>query len=185
MTTVSVQVRGNEVVARELFFVGDAAVNLRPVWEEVAEYLQDATREQFATEGGRGGDPWAPLNNKYAFSKWRRGESLEMLRATDAMYDELTGKGNSNTAFQFFDEYMTFGSDTPQFAYQQGNEGLGDMPIRLPIQLTEADSRVITGMIMDRIISGAGFYADLKVSPKTGKKYYANRGANGRFAARG
>lgn len=184
MTQVSVQVLGDKVAERELYFIGDRAVELQPAWLEIANFLQEITKEQFATDGARSGDPWEPLSSGYAFAKWRRGERLEILRASDDMYRELTGGSGSEDTAVFHDEFMTFGSNTPEFIYQQGNLGGGHTPVRLPINLTDADVRTITGMVMDRIISGAGLAKDRSVSARTGKKYYSKRNSSGQFAPR-
>jgi hypothetical protein len=78
---------------------------------------------------------------------------------------------------------MVFGSNTPEFVFQQGNTGTGHVPVRLPINFTTADERTITGIIMDTILSGEGYYSDMKRS-SSGRKYYAGRDARGRFKAR-
>jgi hypothetical protein len=174
-------VLGDAVAERELYFIGDRAVDLRPAWLDISGYLQDITKEQFATEGARGGSAWPELNNKYAFSKWNRGERLEILRASDAMYKELTGGTGWENAFEFFDERMEFGSSTPEFRYQQGNEGMGDMPIRQPIVLTDQDVRIISGKIMDRIIFGSGIKQNFSRAA-SGRTYYSRRDNLGRFA---
>lgn len=179
--SVHVEVLGDEVVERTLYFIGDRAVDLRPAWVEISGYMQDVAREQFQSQGARSGHPWEPLSNKYMFWKWNHGQRLEILRAGDKMYDELTGAGNSENASSFHDTYMSFGSNTPEFIFQQGNTGTGNVPVRRPLVLTDADVRTISGMIMDRIISGVGFKQDFSRS-SSGRTYYSKRGAGGRFS---
>lgn len=171
MARAFIQVYGDEVVATELEAIGDRAKSLQPLWPWIFQKLEQIEEEQFATEGSRGGSTWEPLSRETLLRKFRTGQSLDILRATEALYDSLTGGASTHAVRTSGDDWAVFGSTLPQMNFQQDRPVGADYPERLPIDLTEQDRIEISQLMLEYIMGVRG---------RTGR-VLPPRGAGGRF----
>ena len=146
--TISVQITsyGTEILDAELGAIASRAGSLRPIWPEIGDRLERIMEEQFDTEGARGGDIWEPLSHAYLARKFTRGESLETLKRTDAMYDALTGSTPASVRDEGDHSYQ-FGADLDSFRIQQDWNPGNNFPERRPINLTVADGEMIRNLV--------------------------------------
>lgn len=189
---VFVQVHGEKMVEQTLRDVGLAATDMRPVWPTVIGHLEEIERQQFETRGARAGNRWADLDNYYMFRKFLRGQSLEVMKASEDLYQALTSQ-TGDSVRDAHDDYLVFGADLPQFGIHQDPPMDANFKIRYPVDLTEADRIDISNLIMEYVLESVNDAvptkaprgrAAFKTSPKTGRRYYAKRGAGGRFIPR-
>lgn len=172
MARAFVEVYGDEIVATELFDIGDRAGDLTPLWPEIFRRLEVIEKEQFATEGARSGDHWHEQARTTLLRKFRKGQSLELMKATEALYLSLTGETIASVRTSGTDWAM-FGSTLTQFNVQQDRNPSSNFPERLPINLTEVDAFEMAEIMLGYIMGTHG---------KHGIRLPA-RGAGGRFVA--
>jgi len=124
--------------------------DLRSFWPKVVPLFIGWMRQQFDTQGGFGGQPWAPL----AFSTTQRKAALglrpQILQATGAMKDAASRPGRRATA-----RSLTLTIEDPKVGFHQ--EGTDRMPARpliferLPIQaefeLKDAATEYVTDLL--------------------------------------
>lgn len=167
--TAVVEVYGDEMVAEELIQVGSRGADLTPFWPRVVETIQQAEREQFATQGARGPrGPWPELSERWMWHKFQNGMSLEILKATEAMFNALTGMTADSIAEITMDK-LEFGADLPQFGFQQAPGTDAPYPPRYPVDLTDVDIHKITQGITAFI---TGRFAGAEAGVPGGNVYY-------------
>lgn len=127
-----------EEAVKRLTAIRDRLDDLRPAWRTALIYLRRATKEQFASQGGRSGDGWAPLTPAYAARKARIFPGKPILRATDAMFNSLIGQ-TENTVVEFDALEFTYGTRDPKARYHQ--DGTPRMARRRILTVTEEDRR--------------------------------------------
>lgn len=164
---VVIQVRGMEVVVEYLEASAVKAGNMHPIWPSIIRRMEQIESEQFATEGARSGNPWAPLSENYMWGKFKAGLSLDIMRATEALEEALTGPGEGATRYET-DDTLVFGADLPQFAYHQDRPSDAPYPERLPIDLTARDALQFSEMILG-YVAGTVNRAGLRITPGTGR----------------
>lgn len=126
--------------------------NLRPVWRSILAYLQQATIEQFATAGGRSRDKWEPLSPAYAIRKAQVWPGKPILRASDRLFQSLTGR-NQDSIVEIDARSLIWGTSTPYARYHQ--RGTARMPQRKIIVVTKADRRQITALVRAHLANQA------------------------------
>lgn len=151
MARAFVEVYGDELVATELLSIGDRAVNLSPLWPEIFRRLERIEHEQFSTEGARSGEAWPELARTTLLRKFRKGQSLDIMRATEALYLSLTGDTTASVRTSG-DDWALFGSTLTQFNVQQDRNPSSSFPERLPINITEADSLEVAEIMLGYIM---------------------------------
>lgn len=125
---------GEKQFSRELFGLGQRAGNAKPVLTVIAGKMQDANREQFASQGRRASGGWQPL----AASTVKRKGHDTILFDTGDLLDSMI----SDTSFDVSDDYLHFLPPDEQNeigSYHQS--GTRHMPRRRPFELTEQDAR--------------------------------------------
>lgn len=164
---LTIDTYGEELVAQELFGVGDRAVDMTPLWPAMIARFEEIEREQFLSDGARGpGGRWEEVSPDWKDRKWKQGLSLETMRATEALYDALATPSGGGT--RIFTPYsLQFGaSDLIQFRVHQDNDGTQSYPIRNPIDLTPQDVHDFA-MVMLEYVVGTRNAAGAPVHPKT------------------
>lgn len=149
--TVTVEVYGDEIVARELEATAMRALSMEPLWTAIGRRMEEAVAAHFASEGSRSGEPWEPLSNEYMWRKWQQGESLDIMRASEALYNSLTGPGGHSVRAGSADTFV-FGSTLPQFAFHQDRPADAPYPERLPVDFTNADELELADMMLSYIV---------------------------------
>jgi len=151
MARAFIEVYGDEIVAQEMFSTADRAKDMKPFWPAVQDRLHDIEREQFDSMGSRSGNPWPPLAQSTLWQKFREGENLAMMRATDELYNSLTGL-TSHSVRGMGDDYFIFGSTANAMGPQQDHPAGANYPERLPIDLSQQDELEFAEMMLNYII---------------------------------
>ena len=146
------QVAGDKLISRNLLRVGARAVDARPAFKAVADYMIDETEKQFASEGGHASGGWAHLKPITLAGKARRGEDPRILHATHRLVDSLTDRGSADMILETTADELRYGSRVPYAAFHQ--RGTSSMPRRRPIEFTEPAKRNIVKIIQRWVIAG-------------------------------
>jgi phage gpG-like protein len=128
---------------RRLTLYGEQLANWPLLWGEISVALQEAERDWFESEGE---GTWKPLQPDYRARKALLYPGKTILRATDALYDSLTG---SDAAKLVGPEAMEFGTDDPvaQFHY----DGTERMPKRNPIIPISRQREIARGLLAEHV----------------------------------
>jgi len=149
---------GDEIIDRELLRFSERAVSdMRPAYIAIVKDIKDATREQFAQEGGRGtGGAWPALSPEYA--AWKGAQDFSpgtILRATNEMYEALTAEAHPDQVLLIEGQGLTFGatgfSGLKGYWHQQGS---GNLPVRKIFDFTELDKSTWVKQLQRYIVSG-------------------------------
>ena len=119
-----------------------AADSFERAWPKVEKRFNFAMREQFASEGTRGGSRWQPLTSKY--KKWKAAHhpGKPILQLHGDLYRSLTGR-TTDTAYNV--TRKTWQKATTVIYARRQN---AKRPI---IQMTEADAKAFTTIINDEV----------------------------------
>ncbi len=172
--TVAVEVIGSEMLAQELVSAGDRSADLMPYWPNVVRRLEDINEEQFATEGARSGAPWMPNSQEWQWFKFQKGLSLDKYKATDAMYEALTGH-SPHAIRGYSPDSLSFGADLKQFGIHQSS-------IHPPMELTEADEVELAEGMMTYILGTLGAMPAFTLDRAGRKRVPKGQPGAGRFA---
>jgi hypothetical protein len=122
MTDVRITVHAEDA-ERQIRFLALGLSDLRSFWPKVVPLFISWMREQFDSQGGFGGQGWAPL----AFSTVQRKAALglrpQILQATGAMKGAASRPSRSVTS-----RSLTLTIDSPYAGFHQ--EGTSKMPAR-------------------------------------------------------
>lgn len=149
----SIEVFGEEQVNRELMRFHDRVGNARPLFASLAHDLEEIERAQFGSEGARSGHPWAWLQAATVRAKQAKGLALGILRATNALYESLTG--GSGRVREIGTDHLRFGTSDPKATLHQ--RGTVKMPARPVIDFTETDKVAMTKKVQSYIVDGIVF----------------------------
>lgn len=158
--TLSIEVDGQHALDVALDRAADTITDCSKYWPQVADVFYEIEKEQFATEGSRGGTPWAALSPAYAAWKqrWIDRETFDarnrILSLTGALRRSLTSRDLVTESRSFPGEFsggggiyipepesLTLGSSVPYaLAHQRGNPAT-NLPARPPIALKAEDAR--------------------------------------------
>jgi hypothetical protein len=97
--------------------------DLRPFWPLVVPIVTGWWREQFDTEGGFAGRPWAALSPAYAEWKAQKYPGKTILQATGDLRQAASRPSRTSTP-----RSLTLSIDDPKLEYHQ--DGTGRMPAR-------------------------------------------------------
>lgn len=147
----TLDVLGETQVDRAFLRVSDAARNLTPLFERLVKELQEVEKLQFESEGAYGSGGWAELSEATIESKQRRGMDNGILRATNALYNSLTGSG-SGSIVDVSAEWLRYGTAIPYAGFHQSGTSL--MPQRRVVQLPEGERRNLVKIIQQYILTG-------------------------------
>lgn len=149
---LSFLVAGEAQMDRILSRFGDAAEDLSPVYEEIADDFLEIEERQF-TSGGAGSGGWAPLNPRYAARKKGPG----ILRETLALFNSLTRRGAPGAIRRITKDTIELGSSVTSdrgFPYPVAHAlGTSKMPARPPIDLIETDKTRWTKMVQRHLVN--------------------------------
>lgn len=168
-----IEVYGDELVAQELIATGDRAADLTPLWPTVLSRLEEIEREQFDTQGARSGSPWPELSRATLLRKFRKGQNLAIMRASNDLYNSLVGQ-TSHSVRTFGPDWAVFGSTLPEMAFHQDRSPTADYPERLPVDLNQQDALEIADLMLGYVMG---------THSRTGVRL-PSRGAGGRFVSR-
>lgn len=171
--TVIIETYGTELVARELEITGARGGDMRGIWPEIIRRMERMMTEQFATRGLRGREYWPDLSLDWIRRKFQAGMNLNILRATDAMYEALTST-TGDSVREMDSDYLAFGANLPQFRIHQNPPKDANFPTRRPLVFNNRDRNEFAQMMMEwtlGVVNTRGQFID----PSTGR--FASRDA--------
>ena len=137
---------GDQQVSRTLVRISENVQDARPAWEAIADDLQQAESQQFATEGGFGSGGWSPLSPRYAAWKARHYPGAPILVRTGLLRDSLTQRPFGVEDLE--KQRMAVGSDVEHGRFHQRGDGV---PTRKPVELPESTRRQMTQRVQQHI----------------------------------
>lgn len=150
--TVEITALGETHIKRRIMRVGDRAAGSAeavPLWLSVWDDLLLIEQVQFLTQG-RG--KWASLADSTTAEKARKNQPSWIERATEALFQSLTSRGDSDQIKELTGSWMRFGTRLPYAVYQQ--RGTSKMPQRKLIDLKEVERRAIVKSIQLFLLTG-------------------------------
>lgn len=141
----SIETKGVPETVYALHELGVRAGDVRRVSSTVERVFHESERRIF----DRAGPGWPPLAASTRQRKQREGLSPELLRATDALYESLTG-GAGGTELVTRDSFR-FGTSVPYARFHEGGEGV---PRRSLTDLTPNDRKQVTQALERFIVDG-------------------------------
>jgi phage gpG-like protein len=146
------EVLGEVQVDRTFMRMSDAARNLSPMFDKLVKELQDIEKLQFDSEGGYGSGGWQGLAESTIETKKRKGLESEILRATNALMESLTG--GSGSIIEVTDEWLRFGTSLNYAGIHQAGSPKTNLPQRRVMQLPEGERRNIAKIVQRYILTG-------------------------------
>lgn len=125
--------------------------DLTPIWPDVRDYFWEIEKEQFDSEGEKGGSGrWKSLSARYNKQKIKRyGAGKKILEASGTLMKSLTGN-NPGTYYSTTKKEIAVGTTIPYGIYHQRGEG--NLPKREPISLSNDQKRKLSKVIQGSLI---------------------------------
>jgi hypothetical protein len=146
---VGVEVLGDTVISRRFLRIGENASDLSDPFRVILDQFEDWTGEQFESEGGFFGTPWAPLADSTVAQKERAGypQPGQALVATGAL--ALSLQGGPGGVHEVRHDEARWGTTNPNAMYHHGRSRSASNPVpRRPIfELDEARRRWVMGVL--------------------------------------
>lgn len=142
---------GDEQLERELLRFSAYAGSPTPAFHQIASDMRKQIEEQFDTEGRRGSGGWEMIKPSTIAAKAAAGLDPNILRATNALMESLTGSGGDHIE-EVTDDSLLLGSRNPYGKFHQ--KGTAKMPARKPIDFTELDRRGYLRTLQRYIVEG-------------------------------
>lgn len=120
---VDIELHGFDEAERQLRGFAATMLDLRPFWPLVVPLFISWMSDQFESEGGWGGAPWAPLSDEYAEWKLSNSPGTSILIDTGAMRQAASKPSRISTPSS-----LTLTIVDPKIGYHQ--EGTENMPAR-------------------------------------------------------
>jgi phage gpG-like protein len=124
----------------------ESLADQQPALAAIADDFREMIAEQFASQGGAEGTPWAPLAPS---TLRRRRASPSILYATGALLRSLTEPGAAGHVAELEDQSLTLGTRLPYALYHQ--TGTRRLPARPIIVLSEARAERWTEIVRREI----------------------------------
>lgn len=142
MPSVKIDINYDDAqIAKALRQLQEATGNLKPVFEDIGEYLDLSHRERWDREEAPDGTPWEPLSPRYRARKLRKKKPDKILVYDQQLRDTLSYRATRDS--------LEFGSNLIYAASQH----LGREEIKLPARpwlgVSEADRDGILAIIGD------------------------------------
>jgi len=115
--------------------------DLSPLWRGILPYLRRQSELQFSTLGGRSGDEWQELSDRYAQWKAVHYPGQPILKASGEMFRSLIEEGNADTIADVTPGQLDYGTRNPKAGYHQ--TGGGRLPARVVLAVTNEDREAI------------------------------------------
>lgn len=123
MSLLEIELVGFNAAERNLRGFAATMLDLRPFWPLVVPLFVSWMGQQFGTEGGWGGDPWAPLADSTIAEKAAHGGGTSILIDTGAMRRAASQPSRIATPSS-----LTLTITDPKIGYHQ--DGTDKMPAR-------------------------------------------------------
>lgn len=143
-------VLGVEVMNRAFSRLDDQVSDFRSVWPSVAGEFYAIEGEQFDAEGRGKSGKWAALSTAYAKYKAQAFPGLPILRATESLYESMTGPDALDSVYRIDERELVVG--TKREGARAHQTGTRRMPARPIIDLTESDKRRMQKAIQKELV---------------------------------
>lgn len=141
-------VAGDAVFVKGIARFTESCRDFTTMWPEIVEDFQQIELEQFATEGARSGNPWAPLSASYERWKMKNFPSSTTLVLTGEMRMAMT----NGLMVDAEPMRLEMRPSLDKTIYHQ--RGTAHMPKRKVVDLTDSDKarwvRTIQRYLVDR-----------------------------------
>lgn len=144
LVDIEITLQGVGEVSRRLRAKREAMQDLTPAWPAVDEVLRDIARQEFASEGAQGGEPWQGLAPRTQNERRRLGygPAHPILQRTQRLARSLTSlTGDTITVHK--ENYYAFGTAVEYFKYHQSKLPRTRLPRRAMLVLTADDKNEI------------------------------------------
>jgi len=114
---ITIRVRGHVRAANYVGAMGRRAGNLRPIFMIIQQDFRRIQRDQFASQGRRGGGGrWKDISDKWRNYKMSQGFDPRILHMTHALVDSLTKPRARGAYFRIRGDSMAMGTTIPYAA---------------------------------------------------------------------
>jgi len=121
---VTMQIQGEEALLRHLGLLSQFIKTFKPALENIADQIHNEEKQVFSSGGSFDGrKAWVKLSDKYAARKNKIAPGKPILRLTDKLYKQATGKDG---IYEVSDTKMETGVNLPyarvhQYGYSEKN----------------------------------------------------------------
>jgi len=155
---IGMHVFGIEEVDGMLYAGMQAAGNMKPALELVAEGMMESIDLNFQAQGRRGGGSWKKLSQYTVDRKVREGELPLILIATSALRDSMTMRRDPNMDLKVTRSEVRLGSRLDYANVQDKGGGPSHLAARPFASFTEGDlrewTRICEQYLIDRMKVG-------------------------------
>jgi phage gpG-like protein len=147
----TLEVLGETQIDRTFLRMSNNARTTEKLWKEILKTLKLIEQVQFLTQGAHGSGGWPELAESTLKAKARKGQLPWIERATEDLYNSLTGETADSLA-ETSEDWLRYGTHIPYAIFQQ--TGTKNMPQRRLVQLTEVERVELTKMVQRYIMTG-------------------------------
>lgn len=144
-TFVSIDVIGQQDIAKALNKLIANADNIAPAQREIGEYLLESTQDRMAEQTAPDGSEWEPLSPKTVTAKRKKNQSPKILRAEGTLADTLN--------YQLNGDQLLFGTDKEYAASMQFGRESANIPAREFLGLSTDDETEILHILQSHLMS--------------------------------
>jgi phage virion morphogenesis protein len=151
---VKITMFGDAYFRRKILAIRHRAKNMGPVLKRIADEWLDVIEEQFASEGSRGGTPWAKLSRD---TRFHRGSAHPILVDSADLLLHMTNPENLHVSDDEITLHLPASREVVAASHQYGffNVRAGhEVPARPMVVFTEADIQKWRGDIADYLVDG-------------------------------
>jgi phage gpG-like protein len=138
---------GGNAAAEEIRAIGERARDAKPVLRTIQGLMARGAKEQFETEGSRGGLAWEPDTKAWVKRKAAKGQDLRTERRTHALEESLMSAGGGKDSIRRLSKQSTAFGTRLFYAQFQGHK-------RMLLALTLKDADRFSELMVDYILSG-------------------------------
>lgn len=142
---------GDKLISRRFERFADRSIAAAPAFQKIADNFRGYERRLFDTQGASGGVRWDDLAESTCKAKAARDLDPRVLRATNRLRNSLVLKRSLDHEEEVTDSFLLFGSKLDYAGPHQKGRGV---PMRKPLQYTEAQKRRIVKTLQRYIVTG-------------------------------
>jgi phage virion morphogenesis protein len=142
---VSVDVLGEEAIAKALNRLLSQSEDLSPALREIGEHMLESTQNRMSKELSPDGQSWEPLSINTIENKSLSGQSDKILRGYGTLADLLNYQLNGNQ--------LMFGSNMEYAATHQFGREKANIPARQFLGVSDSDEVEILDILRSHLVS--------------------------------
>jgi phage gpG-like protein len=147
---ISIEIFGQEQVKRTIMRPSQRADDARPAFRTILEMLRETERRRFRAQG----PGWEPLKEETLRRKRAHGERLQILMATDELFESLTSPGSPVGIAEIDKNSLRYGTHREWAASHQFGAPGANIPQRTIIDLDEPFKRDAVKVLQGFILTG-------------------------------